>query len=58
MDYKKLDEAAKALERASGAAFASVQYPHGQAQPCEHQDKVARAEVACALALIEEAKAT
>ena len=57
MNYQKLAEASKALERAAMAAYEAIQYPHSRAMPCTHQMDAAKSEVKCAQALIQEANA-
>ena len=52
MDNQKLDEAAKAIQRAAQASRAATGYPHGRVTPCQKQLTAAIAEVDCALALI------
>lgn len=57
MNYKKLKEAAVALERAADAAMKATGHPHTTMLPCNHQIAAAKAEVACAKALIKDAMA-
>lgn len=52
MNNQKLDEAAKAIERAYKASQLAVAYPHGYSIPCRTQLDAAKAEVACAVSLI------
>ena len=52
MSNQKLAEAAKAIERAYKASQLAVAYPHGYSTPCRLQLDAAKAEVACATALI------
>lgn len=56
MNYKKLKEAAAALERAADAVMKATTHPHTTVLPCKHQITAAKAEVACAKALIKDAE--
>ena len=58
MDYKKLKDAADALERAARAVWRGQQYPHSYSVPCCHHIIAARAEIDCARALVDEAEAS
>lgn len=56
VDFKKLDEAAEALKRASRAAWLAQQWPHSQMFPCKAQREAAVAEIHCAEQLLIEAQ--
>jgi hypothetical protein len=56
MNYKKLKEAAAALERAAEAAMKATSHPHTTLLHCKHQMAAAKAEVGCAKALIKDAE--